>query len=37
MNHAISQEQINFYQENGYIIIEDFLSADEPMAQRTLA
>ncbi len=29
MNHTISQEQINFYQENGYIVIEDFLSADE--------
>jgi ectoine hydroxylase-related dioxygenase (phytanoyl-CoA dioxygenase family) len=29
MNHTISQEQINFYQQNGYIVIEDFLSAEE--------
>jgi ectoine hydroxylase-related dioxygenase (phytanoyl-CoA dioxygenase family) len=29
MNHAISPEQIAFFQENGYIVIEDFLSADE--------
>ena len=29
MRDAISQEQIDFYQENGFIIIEDFLAPDE--------
>ncbi len=29
MNHNISQEQIDFYEENGYVIINDFLSPDE--------
>ena len=29
MNHAITQDQIDFYQENGYVIIDDFLNADE--------
>src|SRR5690606_1814717 len=32
-NHAmqtnLSEEQINFYRENGYVVIEDFLGADE--------
>ena len=29
MKNELTQEQIDFYQENGYIIIEDFLSPDE--------
>ena len=29
MTTDLSQEQIDFYQENGYIIIEDFLTPDE--------
>ena len=29
MNTQLSQEQINFYQENGYIILHDFLNADD--------
>ncbi|MDE2853080.1 MAG: phytanoyl-CoA dioxygenase family protein [Chloroflexota bacterium] len=29
MNTDLTKEQINFYQENGYIIIEDFLSPEE--------
>lgn len=29
MNTAISQDQIDFYQKNGYIIIEDFLNSKE--------
>ena len=29
MKSEITQEQISFYNENGYVIIEDFLSADE--------
>jgi ectoine hydroxylase-related dioxygenase (phytanoyl-CoA dioxygenase family) len=29
MNTELSQEQISFYDENGYVIIEDFLNKDE--------
>ena len=29
MNTELTQEQIQFYQDNGFIIIEDFLTADE--------
>ena len=29
MNTDLTREQIDFYQENGYIIIEDFLTPDE--------
>ena len=29
MNHTISREQIDFYQDNGYVVIHDFLNADE--------
>ncbi|MCB0145525.1 MAG: phytanoyl-CoA dioxygenase family protein, partial [Caldilineaceae bacterium] len=29
MKHELSQDQINFYQENGFIVIHDFLTADE--------
>jgi phytanoyl-CoA hydroxylase len=29
MNTAITQSQADFYQSNGYIVIEDFLNADE--------
>ena len=29
MNTDLTQKQINFYQENGYVVIEDFLRPDE--------
>lgn len=29
MNHTVTDEQIQFYQENGYVVIDDFLNADE--------
>jgi ectoine hydroxylase-related dioxygenase (phytanoyl-CoA dioxygenase family) len=29
MKHEISKEQIDYYRENGFVIIEDFLNADE--------
>ena len=29
MNTHLTKEQIDFYQENGYIIIEDFLTPEE--------
>ncbi len=29
MKNALTQEQFDFYPENGYIVIEDFLSPDE--------
>ncbi len=29
MKTDLTQEQIEFYQENGYIIIEDFLTPEE--------
>ena len=29
MRTDVTQEQIEFYQENGYIIIEDFLTPDD--------
>lgn len=29
MKSDVSNEQISFYQENGYVVIEDFLNADE--------
>ena len=29
MNYEVSQEQINFYNDNGFVVIENFLSADE--------
>ncbi|MFC3562648.1 phytanoyl-CoA dioxygenase family protein [Pedobacter jamesrossensis] len=29
MNSTISKDQIYFYQDNGYVVIEDFLNADE--------
>ncbi len=29
MNTVITQQQVDFYQSNGYIVIEDFLNADE--------
>ncbi|MCB9149733.1 MAG: phytanoyl-CoA dioxygenase family protein [Caldilineaceae bacterium] len=29
MQHELSQDQINFYQENGFIVIHDFLTSDE--------
>ncbi len=29
MNHTVSDEQIAFYQENGFVAIDDFLDADE--------
>ena len=29
MNTDLTREQIDFYQENGYIIIEDFLTPEE--------
>ena len=29
MNTEISKDQITFYQENGYVVIEDFLNAEE--------
>lgn len=29
MNTALSKAQIDFYNENGYLIIEDFLTAEE--------
>lgn len=29
MNHTISNEQIEFYKENGFLVIEDFLNEDE--------
>ncbi len=28
MKNALTREQFDFYQENGYIVIEDFLSPD---------
>ncbi len=34
MNHEVTQDQIDFYQENGYVIIEDFLNAAELEAWR---
>ncbi len=35
MQHSISQEQVNFYQDIGYIIIEDFLSFEKLAGWRT--
>ena len=29
MNHTVTAEQIAFYQDNGFVVIDDFLSADE--------
>ena len=29
MNNELTQEQVDFYQENGYIVIEDFLTPEE--------
>ena len=29
MNHTISDEQVQFYQDNGFVVIHDFLNADE--------
>lgn len=29
MNHQLTPEQISFYRKNGYLIIDDFLNADE--------
>lgn len=29
MNYEVSQEQINFYNDNGFVVIDNFLSADE--------
>lgn len=29
MNASLNQEQIDFYQQNGYLVIEDFLGAEE--------
>ncbi|WP_419803358.1 phytanoyl-CoA dioxygenase family protein [Mucilaginibacter sp.] len=35
MNHQLSEEQIRYYQENGFVVIENFLSADELEHWRT--
>ena len=29
MNNELTQEQVDFYQDNGYIVIEDFLTPEE--------
>ncbi len=29
MNHTVTDEQIEFYQDNGFVVIHDFLNADE--------
>ncbi len=29
MNYQVSEDQVEFYQKNGFLVIEDFLSADE--------
>ena len=29
MRHELTAEQIDFYRENGYLVIENFLDADE--------
>ena len=29
MNHTVTAEQIAFYQENGFVVIHDFLTDDE--------
>ncbi len=29
MNHKVSEEQIGFYRENGFVVIDEFLDADE--------
>ena len=29
MQHELTESQINFYQENGFLVIENFLDADE--------
>jgi phytanoyl-CoA hydroxylase len=34
MNSELSADQINFYQENGYVVIENFLTVDELAAWR---
>lgn len=35
MNYNITEEQIAFYQANGYVVIDDFLTADELETWRT--
>lgn len=35
MNAQLTESQIGFYQENGYVVIEDFLNADELETWRT--
>ena len=29
MNNQLSENQIKFYRKNGFLVVEDFLSADE--------
>lgn len=29
MNYGINQEQINYYNDNGFVVIDDFLSPEE--------
>lgn len=29
MNHELSEEQIRYYQENGFVVVEGFLQADQ--------
>ena len=29
MNHSVTEEQIQFYQDNGFVVIHDFLNEDE--------
>ena len=29
MNHTIAAEQIQFYRDNGYVVLDNFLDADE--------
>ncbi|MCY3781443.1 MAG: phytanoyl-CoA dioxygenase family protein [Chloroflexi bacterium] len=35
MNHIVTNEQIQFYQDNGFVIIDDFLDADDLQIWRT--
>ncbi len=36
MKNQLTEEQIAFYQENGYIVIEDFLNPEELESWRTI-
>ncbi len=29
MNYQLNEDQVEFYQKNGFLVIKDFLSADE--------